>query len=324
MNKINSFEIVKKLIFIVNREAKNGFSRKIWYNIERKLDDIPHDVYFTEKKGHATLLAKQAAESTNDPLIIIAVGGDGTIHEVLNGALQYSHITFGYIPTGSGNDFAKGFELPRNPEACLEIILREVNNISHQFDIGFYQGNDEQNGYFVNSLGAGFDASIVYKANKSPLKKWLNYFSLGNIIYAIYLIAELFHYKPNMLELTIDQKKYTFEKTWFITISNQPYYGGGMQIAPLADPKDGAFSIVVVHQLSRWKLLFVFMSVFSGKHLNFKEVTEYKGTDIKIDVDRPILLHADGENIGHTPIHVKMSARKWKLIQSSVAVSEGK
>ncbi|MEK3887634.1 diacylglycerol/lipid kinase family protein [Bacillus sp. FSL K6-3431] len=317
MDRAEPYETLKKLIFIVNPVAKNGFSQKIWYNIERKLDKIPHIVYFTEAKGHATILAKKVAESTNDPLVIIAVGGDGTIHEVLNGAVSHQHISFGYVPTGSGNDFARGYELPVKPEACIDLILRLMNKEASQFDIGFYQGEDGQDGYFVNSIGAGFDAVIAKKANKSPIKKWLNYLSLGNVIYALYLITEVFRYRPDTLELFVDHQRITLDKTWFVTVSNQPYYGGGMQIAPSAQPQDGELSIIVVYQLPKWKLLLVFISVFKGKHLNFKEVATYKGTNIKINFDRPMTSHADGEYIGETPLHIKVCSKKWKLIQDA-------
>lgn len=314
MNKFNSNLPVKKLVFIVNLAAKNGFSRKVWYNIERKFRAIQHSVYYTEKTGHAAMLAKKIAESTKDPLIIIAVGGDGTIHEVLNGAHPYDHITFGFIPTGSGNDFARGFKVPIKPDVCMEYIIDKMHGTGNQFDIGCYGGENTQGGYFVNSIGAGFDAVVSQRANKSPLKKWLNYLSLGNLIYALYLLLEIFRYRPSKLELIIDHKKHIFEKTWFVTVSNQPYYGGGMQIAPNADPQDGKFSIIIVHQLSKWKLLFVFMSVFWGGHLKFKEVAEYKGENIIIQFNDPVAVHADGENIGETPLDVRINSKKWTLI----------
>lgn len=300
---------MKKLVFIVNLAAKNGFSRKTWYNIERKFRSIQHSVFYTQKTGHAALLAKEIAESTIDPLIIIAVGGDGTIHEVLNGAHSYEHITIGYIPTGSGNDFARGFKVPIKPDACVGYIIDKMHGNGNQFDIGIYDGENTQGGNFVNSIGAGFDAVVSRRANKSPLKKWLNYLSLGSLIYALYLLVEIFRYQPSKLELIIDHKKHVFEETWFVTVSNQPYYGGGMQIAPNADPQDGKLSIIVVHQLSKWKLLLVFISVFWGGHLRFKEVAEYKGTHIKLRFNDSVAIHADGENIGETPLEVRINSK---------------
>ena len=111
-------------------------------------------------------------------------------------------------------------------------------------------------------MGAGFDASIAVKASRSPVKKWLNYLGLGQSIYAFYLIVEIFTYKPGAVEIIVDGTRKTYEKTWFITVSNQPYYGGGMQISPSAHPQDGQLHMIVVHHLSRIKLLFVFLSVF--------------------------------------------------------------
>ena len=163
----------------------------------------------------------------------------------------------------------------------------------------------------MNSIGSGFDAVISKRANASPVKKWLNYLSLGQLIYVFYLLSELFHYKPCKLEITVDEKKLNFEKVWFVTASNQPFYGGGMLIAPDANPSNGLLNIIIIHHLSRLKLLFVFISVFWGGHLKFKEVTNLKGKDISICFSQSVPVHADGEDVGETPIHIQVCPKSW-------------
>src|SRR5574342_31266 len=103
------------------------------------------------------------------------------------------------------------------------------------------------------------------------MKALLNKLSLGRIVYVYFLLKKLFTYKTSTIDLSIDGKKHIFEQTWFVTVSNQPYYGGGVEIAPAAEPDDGLLNIAVVHQLSRLKLLLVFISVFWGRHIHFKE-----------------------------------------------------
>jgi YegS/Rv2252/BmrU family lipid kinase len=304
---------MKKLVFIVNPVAKNGASLKTWKKVEEHLQYINYEVYFSKHKNHAKQIASELAKTNSEPFVIVAVGGDGTIHEVINGVISFEHVTLAYIPAGSGNDFARGFELPKHPEDCISLILKMVNSSGNRFDAGYYH-LDGQSGYFVNSLGAGFDAVISEKANLSSLKKVLNKFSLGKLVYALYLIIELFRFKPVTMKLKIDKVEYKFEKTWFVTISNQPYYGGGMQISPHASPIDGELDITVVHHLTKYKLLLVFICVFWGGHLRFKEVTTMKGKEILLQSDHPIKIHVDGEQAGVTPVRIKICNRSWKIL----------
>ncbi|MFK4997392.1 diacylglycerol/lipid kinase family protein [Bacillus sp. N9] len=156
----------KQLVFIVNPAAKNGYSQKVWNKIRRKLERIPHDVYYTKGKEDGMALAQQIATNTNQSLLLVAVGGDGTIHEVVNGAIEYEHVTFAYIPTGSGNDFAKGYKLPANPAKCLDVILHLLPKEAKRVDCGVIRGETPR--YFVNSVGVGFDAIIAKRPINHP------------------------------------------------------------------------------------------------------------------------------------------------------------
>ena len=130
---------MKKLIFIVNPKAKNGLSLKTWKKIEHKLAAFPHTVLYTKYKGHGIKLAKEAAESHEDPFVIVAVGGDGTMHEVINGVNHYSHVKVGFIPAGSGNDFVRGFGISGKPIKSLEQIIELIDSPGKQFDSGLFQ-----------------------------------------------------------------------------------------------------------------------------------------------------------------------------------------
>ncbi|GIN88155.1 diacylglycerol kinase [Heyndrickxia sporothermodurans] len=306
---------MKKLVFIVNPEAKNGASIKVWRRIERKIVDIPYEVYYSKERKDAMNIAFSIAASSSDPMIIVAVGGDGTIHEVINGVVSFAHVTISYIPAGSGNDFARGFKLPSNPEKCLDLLLHMINEKEDYYDVGEFK-RDQSEGFFVNSLGAGFDALISEKVNLSTMKKILNRIGFGKIVYAIFMIVELFRYRPSTLYLMINGIQYTFDKAWFVTVSNQSYYGGGMKIAPQANPSDGEFEITVVHRISRVKLFFAFISVFFGGHTKFKEVKTFKGNQISIQSDIPISVHTDGEAEGHTPVEIKVRPHAWKMIKT--------
>lgn len=299
---------MKKLYFIVNVAARNGKSMFIWNRLLHILEKekVVYEVYYTKYHGHAIEIAEMIAGEKKDVASIIAVGGDGTIHEVVNGALMHMDkpIKVGFIGAGSGNDFARGYHLPKNPEAALKFILENRDCSFSNYDIGKYTLLNQQPKFFISSLGIGFDAEVSKIANQSNLKKFLNKLRLGFLTYALILIKVLFTYKTKKVQISIDGNTEIYDKVWFITISNQPFYGGGMKISPSALPNDGILNITIVHQLSRLKLLSVFLSVFWGGHRNFSEVKMLTGKQIEIKSEEDMLVHADGELVGNLPIKI--------------------
>ncbi|MBT2662208.1 diacylglycerol kinase family protein [Bacillus sp. ISL-45] len=308
---------MEKIYFIVNPNAKNGSCREIWRNIEIELEDldIPYLAFFTEYPGHAQELAESLARKTDGtPAVIAAVGGDGTLHEVVNGAASYSNITVGFIPGGSGNDFSRGFEIPKKSVHAFNLIVDKSNGHTLEIDIGKIQHNELQETYFMNNMGVGFDAAVAKDSNDSRMKGLLNRFSLGRLVYVYILVKKLLTFRTIPVEVTVDGKVYKYSKAWFVTVSNQPYYGGGMKIAPAALPDDGILDVTVVHQISRLKLLMVFISVFWGKHTKFREVEQFTGKSITIESTAKVLAHADGETIGHTPLKIQACPKALKIL----------
>jgi diacylglycerol kinase (ATP) len=307
---------LKNIYFIVNPKARNGYCLTIWKKIETQLkrNRLGYLAFFTEYPGHGAVLAKQIAQKNHDQMIIIAVGGDGTVHEVLNGIIHFNHITLGFIPGGSGNDFSRGFQIPTDPEEALKVIIRLLKDEASSIDIGQITMKDQTHHFFINNMGVGFDALISFEVNQSQMKALFNKLSMGRLIYVYFLLKKLFTYKTSTIDLSIDGHTHIFEHTWFVTVSNQPYYGGGMKIAPKAIPDDGLFEITVVHKLSRFKLLLVFISVFWGKHIHFKEVKTFKGRDISIEPSIAQLVHADGEHIGYSPLKIQLQPHSLKVI----------
>ncbi|WP_421380619.1 diacylglycerol/lipid kinase family protein [Bacillus salacetis] len=313
-----------RTIYIVNINAKDSYSIQVWKRLQRQLLVPREDVFYTRSAEEVKDIVQAAFDK--DPaqkLFVVGVGGDGTISGIINHCAGYENVTIGYFPAGSGNDFAKGYLWPVKPELGADVI-RRIQQEQHKdrfYDTGYYVLNGYRKGYFVNSMGAGFDAKIAEKAGKSSIKKWLNKLSMGKLIYALLVLSEAMTYKPICIEAVINGEKKTFNGTWFITISNQPFYGGGMKISPSADPSDGLLDLTVVHSLSRWKLLLVFLSVFSGKHTLFKEVETYKVKEVYIITHAPVPVQADGEYIGILKdtgkLHIEVQHHNWKTAEMS-------
>ena len=151
--------------FIVNPHSRSGRAAKMWRSLEQKLLDkgIPYDSLLTEYPGHAITLAASLTDPKHPdkgPKIIIVLGGDGTLNEVLNGLSFSAVFTLGYIPSGSGNDFARSLKLPRNPEKALEHILNPKYQRFLDYGILSYGKNEELHRRFCVSSGIGYDASV--------------------------------------------------------------------------------------------------------------------------------------------------------------------
>ena len=206
-------------IFIVNPASRSGHASQIWTEIETLLKErnILYRVYFTSHRGHGTKLAQQLTKDLSSRTTLIVVGGDGTVNEVLNGIEHPEHIILGYIPTGSGNDFAKGMALPSDPQKALELILSP--NSYRTVDIGvlkYSEKDTEKIRKFAVSTGIGFDAAICHQALVSRLKVLLNRIHLGKLSYAFISLRELALHKPCRCRISFDNgTEVTFEKLHF-------------------------------------------------------------------------------------------------------------
>jgi YegS/Rv2252/BmrU family lipid kinase len=309
---------MKNIYFIINPQAKNGYCKKVWRSLEKILLEkkISYLAFFTKFPGHAKEIVQTIAGKTEGKrVIIVAVGGDGTMHEVINGAESFDHVHVSFIPAGSGNDFSRGFNIAKKPKQALIDLLDEIEkNYSAFIDLGKISIEEKNELYFINNMGAGFDAVIAKEVNTSKLKRIFNRLSLGKFVYVYFLLKNLFFYKPANIELKVDGIDYSFRSAWFVAVSNQPFYGGGMKISPSASPVDGKLNITVVHQLSKIKLLFVFMTVFWGGHTRFKEVTSLTGKTVQVFSNMPLFVHADGEDIGCTPVTITTCQKHMPVI----------
>src|SRR5699024_39605 len=149
--------------------------------------------------------------------------------------------------------------------------------------------------YFVNSLGIGFDAEIVRVAENSIFKPLLNKIHLGSLIYVLALVKTLFKFTPSTITVELDGRTHTFTQCWMITIANHPFYGGGMKILPSAKIQPENISILVIHGISKWKILALFMTVFTGKHTTFSEVEVFKAKEVKIIPMKQMSYQVDGQ-----------------------------
>lgn len=285
-------------LFIVNPVAGKGKSTKIIPIIKEVMDtyNCTYDIKITEKVGDAKLFAKEAKYKSFST--IVSVGGDGTLHEVVNGMVGGKQ-KLGVIPSGTGNDFIRALKIPFNTREALEVLVKQH---SLSIDLGRLNGK-----YFVNFCSVGLDALIAQEANK--IKK---YFS-STYSYVIGTVKALSKFKSIKIDLVIDGERHS-EEIMLIAVCNGSYYGGGMKIAPEAQISDGKFDICIVRKMPKLKLLFLFPTIFKGEHIKYKEVKTYRGKHVEIFSKDNINVNADGEIINNRPIKFEAVNKKIDVI----------
>ncbi|WP_430784683.1 diacylglycerol/lipid kinase family protein [Virgibacillus flavescens] len=303
-------------IFIVNPKAGNGRAKKVFSKIAKSdlYQQINSLVMFTKYPGHAEEITSCLHLKYSNITCLIVIGGDGTIHEVLNG-LQDKAISIAYIPGGSGNDFARGCGIKGKPLLLFQQIVKDPSTFP------YWLGNYEINGtprHFVNSFGFGFDAAITHAANKSIYKKILNLFRLATFTYSIALLHLLFRFRPIDVVLTIDDKKRFIPNCWMVTAANHPFYGGGMKIIPDAQIQPDTFPVLILHSISRLKVLALFITVFSGKHINFKEVEIVQVHELEIAANTVAYYQVDGQPGVCSTCKISKQSQSISVIKTSL------
>lgn len=179
--------------FIVNEHSRSGKGAEIWREVEAVLKErkISYQAYKTEYEGHAFQLSHDICELQEEDIRLIVLGGDGSANEVLNGMTHFEKVKFGVIPTGSGNDLARGLGIKGSPTEQLEAILScEKEFVMDLGEVSWNGGKKPR--LFAISAGTGLDALVCKKALKSALKDFLNKIHLGKLTYILLTIESLF------------------------------------------------------------------------------------------------------------------------------------
>ncbi len=239
------------LHFIVNPRSLRGKSKGLLEKIEARLkaEQREYVLHKTEKKGDATAYAREISGTAGET--IVAIGGDGMANDVLCGIIDPATVTFGLIPAGTGNDFAVSGNIPHGM-AALELILKSEPKYTDylQFDDGHRS---------LNVAGQGIDVDILERCDRMKVFR-------GKSKYFLSLIATLFRYAGNRVEIEVDGKKWQ-TNSMIVSFCNGRVFGGGIPICPPAEIADGKMELVVVDCPKRSKLLGALVKLMKGKLL---------------------------------------------------------
>jgi len=268
----------RKYMLIVNPEAGSGKTMKVLPQIENILRSkkVDYEFHFTQEPMHATELVKEIGKRFD---VLVSVGGDGTINEVINGVPDFK-IPFGMIPIGTGNDFARSCSIPYDSiEEAIQILLNhDVKNI----DVGEVEGRK-----FVNVLGMGFEGQANWNGRKLEFIK-------GAFRYILAIGYTLIVFKRIPMKLTLDRKKLE-DDIYLVSVGNGWNVGGGLQLTPKAKLDDGLFDVCYVKDISRWRVISNFSKLTNGRITELEEIEMYQAKHIKVESTKYIPFHFDGE-----------------------------
>lgn len=307
-----------KWLVIVNPKASIGKAGKDWPQIKQILEKegIAFDYLITEYQGHAISLVRDSITEKGYRKII-AVGGDGTNNEIINGIFTQKRfpteeITMGIMPMGTGNDWRRTFGFDIDYQENVKII-----KAGHLFkhDIGkvtYYNNGDPQVRYFLNAAGTGLDEAVCQSTNAMKQQG-----KGGLARYMISVAKCLFNFDCVHIQLEVDEKLVLDNEILSLSVGNCRFNGGGMMMMPKAIPNDGLFDITAIRKVSMPKFAANISKIYDGTFVKkLKEVSTYRGRKIRITSipAHSINLETEGETLTNSPFDFEMLQQSINMV----------
>lgn len=294
----------RKILFIANPASGRGKSVQTLPLVAVKMREHPsiyYRTYISEGAGSIKLQVQKAFEEGYREFV--AIGGDGTISEIINGLtlVKNDSPTVGIIPAGSGNDLARAFKV--DIETSLEDIVR---NNTRFVDVGVINNN-----YFINSCSFGIDGPITKEAYR--LKKKYP----GKLSYLAAVLKNLSTFKPTKVTIKMDNQIIETE-VLTVAVSNGPYFGGGMKVAPLSKINDGLLDLTIIKPMSGIKLLKSLPKLYTGKIHDVDAVSHYQVKSLEILPETDLMINIDGDVVGLTPAKIDIIDGGIKVFSSEI------
>lgn len=286
---------MRRFLFIINPVAGKGATKEMMPVINEAFKGYKTDMKISKCVGDATKIAKSNSKEYTD---IISVGGDGTLVEIINGLAGFEG-NLGIIPAGTGNDFARTIDLPKELMSCIDVIL---NGKTKAIDVP--KVNEK---VFLNVASFGIDGGIIIDTDKIKQKV------SGTPAYILGSLKGILGYKPYAVKIEIDELVIEREIV-LAAVANGKYFGGGMKIAPTALLDDGLLDIVIANKTKKSRLLKLFVQLFKGTHMEDSIVEHYQCKRFTINSDEAIFINTDGNLIGRVPAEISISKDKTRVL----------
>jgi YegS/Rv2252/BmrU family lipid kinase len=288
---------MRRLALIVNPVAGGGRPARALPQVQAALRALGFDQRFeyTKSLSHARELALEAAAAGE---VAVAFGGDGLISAVA-GALKDTHAVVGILPGGRGNDLCRVLGIPLKPVAACGVL---ATGVERALDLGEAGGRT-----FAGIASCGFDSVVNRIANETTAVR-------GSPVYGLALLRALPRWRAAGFEVGIDGDAPRRFTGYSVAVANSRQFGGGMRLAPDASLTDGLLDVVIIEDMSKLRFLRLAPTVFSGRHLRYREVFVVRGREVHISATEPFTLYADGEAIAELPVTVRVLPAAIRMI----------
>jgi YegS/Rv2252/BmrU family lipid kinase len=294
---------VRDTLVIVNPASAGGRTGREWPRVHRCLVDagVDFEPRITSAPGDATLLTREALR--DGFARVVAVGGDGTLNELVNGyfdpdSLQpiNAEAALGIIPSGTGGDFRKTAGIPMSHAAACALLARGDTRQIDAGRIDYHGGGAPGPRWFVNIADCGIGGEVVHRVNASRKA------TSGTVTFLYHSLAALMTFGSRMLRVDVDGRV-TEGPMQNVVVANARFFGGGMQIAPEAAIDDGLFDVVTIADVGRRRALAGIGSLYRGRHMGRPGIGFSRGRVVTVTPleQRPVLFDVEGEQVGRAP-----------------------
>jgi diacylglycerol kinase (ATP) len=301
---------MSKTTVILNPVAGRGAGARLLPQINEWLHDhgLDFEMAITEAPGHAVALAQDAASQGQEK--VVAVGGDGTANEVLNGLMlagaDPKATALGVLPIGTGNDFAVGAGIPLDLQDACRVLAGDQSRI---LDVGLFKADGEGSRFFGNGIGIGFDAAANIESRKLKRLK-------GSLLYLVAVIRTLaFYYDAPQARINIDDEELV-QPCLMVSVMNGWRMGGAFKITPHSQMDDGFLDLCVARKVSRAKMVGFVPRFIRGSHITDPDIAMRRGRKVSVVSDKPWVSQVDGEiyGVGASRFEVELHPQRLCLL----------
>lgn len=317
-NSLNGTPVVaaESWFVIVNPIAGMGRGLHDFPQISKLLrdNDIRCEPVFTEHKNHAVELTVKAVSAGFRKIIVI--GGDGTLHEVVNGLfiqqqVRPDEVLLAVIPVGTGNDWIRMFGIPTRYSEAVRAVKEEYSFLQDVGEITYEESQYRQKRYMANVAGSGFDAFVVRRFNH-----WKNKGFRGRWLYGLSIVRTFFSYKSTGVKVCVDDKVVYNNLLFSLSVGVGKYNGGGVQQLPKAVADDGLLDVTLFRPIHWWHIIFRLRKLFNGEIYQIGHIRHVQGSRITVTSSPDSLLEVDGELLGTTPLEFGIIHKAVKVVVS--------
>jgi YegS/Rv2252/BmrU family lipid kinase len=284
----------EKTVFLVNPASDNGATGKRWPELAHRAArlGLSGETFFSERPGHLTELARAAVDG--GATLVVAVGGDGTMNEVVNG-IAGRDVDFATIPIGTGMDFGRTYGIPTKFEDAVRVALEGT---PRTIDAGLVSyrtwGGEDAERWYANVGSVGMSGAVAQRAN--GMSK-----ALGGKTTFFYALTRVFLEWANTDVTVRFDGKERHGKMHDVIVANGVWHGGGMKLAPDARSDDGVFDVVMIGDVGKVDFLTTAPKLYKGKHIAHSKIEVVRTARVEVDAAEHLPIELDGEQVGTTP-----------------------